>query len=85
MDFVEKLKQETLMCNVCHKRKIIGEKFDGIEYCICCNKTLIKSKNGWEPYLEGKNMIIWRREEKPSLFAYKGTYILLHKNEYFFV
>lgn len=26
----------------------------------------------WLPYMERQNMIIWRREEKPGLFAYKG-------------
>lgn len=26
----------------------------------------------WQPYMERQNMIIWRREEQPGLFAYKG-------------
>lgn len=26
----------------------------------------------WIPYMERQNMIIWRREEQPGLFAYKG-------------
>lgn len=28
----------------------------------------------WIPYLERKNMVIWRREESPGLFAYKGAF-----------
>lgn len=28
----------------------------------------------WLPYMERQNMIIWRREEQPGLFAYKGEY-----------
>lgn len=27
----------------------------------------------WQPYMERKNMIIWRREEQSGLYAYKGT------------
>lgn len=26
----------------------------------------------WQPYMERQNMVIWRREEEPGLFAYKG-------------
>lgn len=26
----------------------------------------------WQPYLERESIIIWRREEQPGLFAYKG-------------
>lgn len=26
----------------------------------------------WKPYLERQNMVVWRREERPGLYAYKG-------------
>lgn len=32
----------------------------------------------WQPYMERQNMIIWRREEQPGLFAYKGNLKIRH-------
>lgn len=43
----------------------------------CNRKSDIKE---WEPYLEKDGMIIWRKEEKPSLFAYKGKSNKMNKN-----
>lgn len=39
--------------------------------------TVVNAENGekpWRPYLERQNMIVWRREERPGLYAYKGIY-----------
>lgn len=75
VDFVKKLQKETLICSNCEKRIAIGEKVEGTPYCVCkgiSQDSVKRSSSGWEPYLEGKNMLIWRREEKPSRYSYKG-------------
>lgn len=85
IDFARNLQKATIVCTICNRRKPIDCKVDGIEYCIC-TKDIIKqrSTNGtislpiymeWKPYLERKNMVIWRREEKPGLYSYKGNNI----------
>lgn len=74
VDFVKKLQKETLICSNCEKRIAIGEKVEGTPYCVCkgiSQDSVKRSSSGWEPYLEGKNMLIWRREEKPSRYSYK--------------
>lgn len=82
IEFVRKLQLETIVCPTCQRRRVIDTKVEGIEYCKCPDDDMksvkIKSwaKNGvlnqWEPYLERKNMVVWRREERPGLYAYKG-------------
>lgn len=70
---------------MCERRKIIDARLDDIEYCNCTKETLQKAKSDnaknptstdkyteWKPYIERKNMVVWRREEKPGMFAYKG-------------
>lgn len=86
IDFVLRLQNETIVCGSCNRRRVIDYKVDGIEYC-WCSKEKLKQCNGsktetfsqamkcfsdWVPYLERKNMVVWRREEKPGLYAYKG-------------
>ncbi|XP_053685370.1 stAR-related lipid transfer protein 7, mitochondrial isoform X2 [Sabethes cyaneus] len=76
-NFLERLQKETIFCPRCQRRKEIDCRIEGIRYC-CCPKNvtdiLSKEKNeftAWEPYIEQKSMITWRREVKPGLFAYK--------------
>lgn len=97
LELVERLRLETIHCDICGHRLIIDCKIDGIVYCTCSNGNTCASrvaqssgaggnavagtsKTGkqceayekpWQPYLERKNMVIWRREEQPGLFAYK--------------
>lgn len=91
IDYVKRLKKDTIICPLCNRRKIIDYKVEGIEYC-CCSKEKLKqfeiqkqsntvntinhnnidTTTEWKPYLERENIIIWRREEKPGLFSYKG-------------
>lgn len=83
IDFVWKLQNETIVCSSCKRRRVIDSKVDGIEYCWCSKEKLkaykkevatpaLKCFSEWVPYLERKNMVVWRREEKPGLYAYKG-------------
>lgn len=104
LELVERLRLETIHCDICGHRLIIDCKIDGIVYCTCSKGNTCASRAAqsspssasgggvaaatatgtsagkqceayekpWQPYLERKNMIIWRREEQPGLFAYKG-------------
>ncbi|XP_058458611.1 stAR-related lipid transfer protein 7, mitochondrial isoform X1 [Malaya genurostris] len=75
--FLERLQKETIICPRCQRRKEINGQIEGIRYCICPSNVtdmLTKQQNEftvWEPYIEQKSMIIWRREIKPGLYAYK--------------
>lgn len=88
IDFVRQLKRETIFCKVCARRKIIDGQVDGIDYCNCTKEMLLKAPpsgsgkakdkfSEWKPYLERKNMVVWRREEKPGMFAYKGMCVVV--------
>lgn len=71
-DKIQGLQDETIVCEKCNKRKLITNKVAGIEYCDKkCTGGAPKKVDGWEPYLERKNMITWRREQNDGHYAYK--------------
>lgn len=83
LDSVHRLRRNSIYCPNCKQRLVIDSKISEIVYCTCSN--VIKSVNrsvsnvnvtndGWKPYMERSNMVIWRREEKPGLYAYKGNF-----------
>lgn len=82
LEYVRNLQTETIICSVCNKRIQIDCKVDGIDYCMCPKDVTNKrkavysdptnKKRRWQPYIERKNMIVWRREEQNGLYAYKG-------------
>ncbi|XP_063632185.1 uncharacterized protein LOC134803324 [Cydia splendana] len=70
---VDELSRTTLFCPGCQRRLVIDKKQPGVLYCTCSN-TLPPplSEDGWVPYMEADDVIIWRKEYKPGgLFAYK--------------
>jgi StAR-related lipid transfer protein 7, mitochondrial len=74
-DYIQHLQKE-LYCNKCGKRQAITSSYrsEGVEYCACQkvkSNTTKETDSGWIPYLERKNMITWRREERKGLYAYK--------------
>lgn len=75
--FLDRLKRETIFCPRCQKRKQIDCQVEGIRYCCCPRNVtdmLSREQNeftAWEPYIEQKTMITWRKEVKPGLYAYK--------------
>lgn len=74
LENVRRLQKDSIICNNCNRRKIIDCRVEGIVYCTCSKEILKHAScedNEWKPYLERKNMIVWRREEKPGLYAYK--------------
>lgn len=79
LDNVRRLKKDSIICSNCNRRKIIDCRVEGIVYCTCSKDNLkyaTCNNNEWKPYLERKNMIVWRREERPGLYAYKGKTVL---------
>ncbi|XP_028158456.1 uncharacterized protein LOC114351433 isoform X2 [Ostrinia furnacalis] len=71
LEGVEKLSQATLFCTSCGKRLVIDKKQPGVR----CKESqaLEDSSDGWVPYMEVEDVIIWRKEYKPGqgLYAYK--------------
>lgn len=76
-NFLDRLQKETIFCPRCQKRKQIDCRVEGVRYCSCPRNVtdmLSKEQNeftAWEPYIEQKTMITWRKEVKPGLYAYK--------------
>lgn len=94
LELVKRLRLETIYCDACGHRLIIDCKLDEIIYCCCstdntCASRVTISKSAspsalksyekdWYPYMERQNMVIWRREHAPGLYAYKGKYTYIH-------
>ena len=69
----------------CRKRHVIDQKVNGVDYCQCHKKCTSvygvsasskdndDSTGGWLPFLERKDVLVWRREnpEHRGLYAYK--------------
>lgn len=79
---IHRLKDITLICPKCHLRVVIDTQQPNINYCTCnggkFSATSNEDSEGWKPYIERQDMLIWRKEEPNSggLFAYKvyGTF-----------
>ncbi|XP_045781870.1 uncharacterized protein LOC123878613 [Maniola jurtina] len=74
LENVQSLAKLTLYCTSCGKRLVIDRKQTGVRYCVCKDpKPLGDSLEGWVPYMETEDVIIWRKEYKPGkgLYAYK--------------
>ncbi|KAG4069007.1 hypothetical protein HA402_008318 [Bradysia odoriphaga] len=90
MDNIRRLQKDSIICSNCNRRKIIDCRVEGIVYCTC-SKEILKyaacEDNEWKPYLERKNMIVWRREERPGLYAYKvyASYPDVSADDFLFV
>lgn len=74
---IHRLKESTVVCAKCHLRTIIDVTQPGINYCKCYGATPVTTSNedtdGWQPFIERQDMLIWKREEPNTggLFAYK--------------
>lgn len=90
IDYVHRLEENTLFCPVCHLRRMIDRRMEGISYCNCrpsCGKAVPTSMDEWEPYLERDNILIWRQPQGQGQFAYKvyGKYEDVSAEDFFFV
>ena len=45
----------------------------GVKYCVCSSKHCLRQQDGWEPYVERKDILVWRKEHqcKKGLYHYK--------------
>ncbi|XP_076651276.1 stAR-related lipid transfer protein 7, mitochondrial [Halictus rubicundus] len=76
---IYKLRDTTVVCPKCHLRIVIDVQQPGVKYCVCqdnknkSDATSNQDEEGWKPYLEREDMLIWRRTEPNTggLFAYK--------------
>lgn len=81
LELVKRLRAETIFCDKCRQRRMINGKKEGTVYCTCPNSnTKVVASNesiekSWQPYMERQEMIVWRREERPGMYAYKGESI----------
>lgn len=89
IDYVQRLQEGTLFCTVCHLRRVIDRRVEGINYCKCrqSNGRNPLTLDSWEPYLERDNIIIWRQDQGAGQYAYKvyGCYADVSAEDFFFV
>ncbi|XP_059056403.1 uncharacterized protein LOC131850250 [Achroia grisella] len=74
LDGIVQLSKRTLFCTSCGKRLVVDRKHPGVQYCVCKDGPHQDvSSDGWMPYMEAEDVIIWRKEYKPGqgLYAYK--------------
>jgi len=78
IDFCSTLKLETLTCVVCGLRLKVDVVVPDISYCKCSvskpgSANLLSSGSDWEPFVERKDILVWRKEhkQKKGLYHYK--------------
>ena len=56
---------------VCFVR--IDGQLQDVKYCVCSSKPQLRSEDGWEPYVERKDILVWRKGHcsKKGLYHYK--------------
>ena len=71
VDFISQLTLETLTCRNCNLRLKIDQKVPDVTYCTCSDSKPSSSEvDGWKPFIERPNTLVWRKEHE----AYKGLY-----------
>ncbi|KAI9563230.1 hypothetical protein GHT06_010688 [Daphnia sinensis] len=71
VSFINHLTLETLTCKSCQKRLKIDQKVPEVVYCSCSDsKPSSAEVNGWKPFIERPNTLVWRKEHE----TYKGLY-----------
>ncbi|XP_011154538.1 stAR-related lipid transfer protein 7, mitochondrial isoform X2 [Harpegnathos saltator] len=71
---IQRLRDCTVVCAKCHLRIIIDVIQSNVKYCKCTGAQCTASNeniDGWQPYIERQDMLIWRRQEPGGLYAYK--------------
>ncbi|CAK1554407.1 unnamed protein product [Leptosia nina] len=74
LEDLQKLAKLTIYCTSCGKRLVIDRKQSGVSYCVCKDsKPSQSSSEGWVPFMEAVDVIIWRKEYKAGSgqYAYK--------------
>ncbi|XP_043286679.1 stAR-related lipid transfer protein 7, mitochondrial-like [Venturia canescens] len=75
---IYKLRDATVVCEKCHLRLVVDTAQAGVKYCTChsAKPTFASSTQTgteWQPFIERKDMLVWRKEEPNSggLYVYK--------------
>lgn len=75
IEYCSKLKQKTVICDVCGLRLKLDTSVPGVRYCTCSGKQQQSGTKGegWQPYVERADLLVWRREHasKRGLYEYK--------------
>ncbi|XP_053623326.1 uncharacterized protein LOC128682563 isoform X2 [Plodia interpunctella] len=86
LENVNELSKKTLFCARCGKRLVIDKKLPGIAYCSCKEPQPVDDSEGWTPYMEADDVIVWRKQYKPGqpYYAYKvyGRYKELRAQDF---
>jgi hypothetical protein len=71
LELIAHLTLETLTCKSCHQRIKVDQKIPDVTYCTCSDgKALNSEVDGWKPFIERPNTLVWRKEHE----VYKGLY-----------
>jgi hypothetical protein len=84
IDYVTKLKEETLTCRSCHQRITVDQKVSNVQYCSCKDGKAPQAElEGWKPFIERPSTLVWRKEhpQMKGLFAYKSNLISIIQEE----
>lgn len=76
IDYITKLTLETITCQNCNLRLRFDQKVPDVNYCVCANgKSPHSEIDGWKPFLERQNTLVWRKEHTcyKGLYAYKSN------------
>jgi len=76
INFCQALTKRTLTCSSCGQRFRIEKEVESVQYCQCKDAPksvwgVGKEQGDWSPFLERKDIIVWRREH-PTM---KGMYV----------
>ncbi|XP_063971951.1 stAR-related lipid transfer protein 7, mitochondrial-like [Diachasmimorpha longicaudata] len=86
IEAIHKLKEATVVCEDCHHRLVVDKAQPDVDYCDCKEKVAKVNGLEWKPFIERKDMLIWRREEPDTggLYAYKilGTFSDVSADEF---
>lgn len=71
-EYVKRLQNETVICKDCHLRRLIDVMLPDTKYCKCPNNAQLYTYDDWTPFLERKDLIVWRRKRpNANNFEYK--------------
>ncbi|XP_066595531.1 stAR-related lipid transfer protein 7, mitochondrial isoform X2 [Prorops nasuta] len=67
---IERLRKSTIICPECNLRIKFDEKQPNVTYCESHGAPIIENE-GWQPFMDRKDMLVWRKKEPNDLYTYK--------------
>ena len=86
LELIAHLTLETLTCKSCHQRIKVDQKMPDVTYCTCSDgKALNTEVDGWKPFIERPNTLVWRKEHEvyKGLYCYKSKWRPIHFSHLF--